>query len=646
MNSKYEHLFQPIQVGPMRLKNRITSAPLGTFLADRGLSELSMAEWARPRARGGAALINIGTCITNRVLPPGPDYCISVGNDITINWLSRVVETIHAYDAKVGIELFPLHKEPGVNFDERDKLGVKQVEIDPTGLSMGDIHELIEDYALAAERVMRAGADSVLFHGAHAFIPAAFFSKEWNERHDEYGIDTFENRMRFTVECLDAIRAKIGNNLAIECRISWTDMTPKSPTFGEIVEFVKGIEDKIDMLHVTKGQLGIHRLGPYIFPAAYLDHGINIGAAARLKKELKIPVAVVGAITIDQAEEAISSGLVDVVAMARAITADRDLPNKARRGQEDRIRPCIRCNHCINRSHNFFLPPYCSVNPEECKEVQYMNYPAPEKPQRVAVVGGGPAGMEAARVAARRGHDVTLFEKTARLGGMLNVGTTASFKEDLRKYLEWSVRETLRDDRIRVRMAVEATPEMIRAEGFETVIVAIGSSPVIPEFTARYPEKVAWVGDVEEGRKRVGNNVVIAGAGMTGCEAALSLAKNGRKITIIDMLKEDQVCRGGTKINKFALLDLLEKAGVRFRMETKLLDVTETGILVESADGTPFEMECDSLVLSLGVTQNLTLADTFKDAAMDYVVIGDCTTKHGTLYNATNTAFAAAMNIG
>lgn len=646
MNRKYQHLFQPIQVGPMRLKNRITTAPLGTFLADRGIAELSMAEWARPRARGGASLINIGTCITNRVLPPGPDYCISLGNDITINWLSRVVETIHAYDAKVGIELFPLHKEPAVNFDERDKMGAKQVEIDPTGLTIDDIHELIEDYALAAERVMKANADSVLFHGAHAFIPAAFFSKEWNERHDEYGIDTFENRMRFTVECLDAIRAKIGNNLAIEYRISWTDMTPKAPTFEEIVEFVKRIEDKIDMLHVSKGQLGIHRLGPYVFPAAYLDHGINIEAAAKLKKELKIPVAVVGAVTLDQAEEAIGSGSVDLVAMARAITADRDLPNKARRGQTDRIRPCIRCNHCINRSHNLFLPPYCSVNPEECKEVQYTNYPAPERSQKVAVIGGGPAGMEAARVAARRGHDVTLFEKSGRLGGMLSVATKASFKGDLKEYLEWSVRETLRDDRVRVRMAVEATPEMIGAEGFETVIVAIGSSPVIPDFAARYPEKVAWVGDVEEGRKQVGDNVIIAGAGMAGCEAALSLVQEGRKITIIDMLKEDQICHGGTKINKFALLDLLEKASVVIRAETKLIEVTDQGILVEGPDGKQFEMACDSLVLSLGVRQNLALADRFRDAALDCVAIGDCATEHGTLYNATSTAFAAAMNIG
>jgi 2-enoate reductase len=645
MNRKYEHLFRPIQIGPMRLKNRITSAPLGTFLADRGIAELSMAEWARPRARGGASLINIGTCITNRVLPPGPDYCISLGNDITINWLSRVVETIHAYDAKVGIELFPLHKEPAVNFDERDKMGAKQVEIDPTALTIDDIHELIEDYALAAERVMKAGADSVLFHGAHAFIPAAFFSKEWNERHDEYGMDSFENRMRFTVECLDAIRAKIGHDLAIEYRISWTDMTPKSPSFDEIVEFVKRIEDKIDMLHVSKGQLGIHRLGPYVFPAAYLDHGINIEAAARLKKELKIPVAVVGAVTLDQAEEAIGSGLVDVVAMARAITADRDLPKKARRGQEDRIRPCIRCNHCINRSHNLFLPPYCSVNPEECKEVQYMNYPAPEVLRKVAIIGGGPAGMEAARVAARRGHDVTLFEKTNRLGGMLKVATTASFKDDLKKYLEWSVRETMRDGRIKVRMEVEATPEMISAEGFETVIVAIGSSPVIPDFAVNHV-KVAWVGDVEDGRRQVWNDVIIAGAGMTGCEAALSLANRGKKITVIDMLKEDRICHGGTKINRFALLDLLEKAGVQFRIETKLIGMTEKGILVEGADGRQFEMECDSLVLSLGVRQNLALADQFGETGADYTVIGDCAVAQGTLYNATSTGFAAAMNIG
>jgi NADPH-dependent 2,4-dienoyl-CoA reductase/sulfur reductase-like enzyme len=275
-----------------------------------------------------------------------------------------------------------------------------------------------------------------------------------------------------------------------------------------------------------------------------------------------------------------------------------------------------------------------------------MNYPAAGRVQKVAVIGGGPAGMEAARVAAARGHDVTLFEKTAKLGGMLKVATTASFKEDLKKYLEWSVRETLRDNRIKVRMGVEATPEMIGAEGFDTVIVAIGSSPVIPDFAGQFPERVVWVGNIGERRWQAGNCVVIAGAGVAGCEAALSLARSGTKVTVIDMLKEDQICHGGTKINRFALLDLLKEAGVVFCTETKLIGVTERGILAEGPDGGRYEMECDSLVLSLGVRQNIEAADPFRNVAMDCVVIGDCATEQGTLHNATSTAFAAAMNIG
>ena len=178
-----------------------------------------------------------------------------------------------------------MHKEPAVNFDERDKIGAKQVEIDPTGLTIDDIHELIEDYALAAERVMKAGAELSPVSRCACVYPCGLLFQGMERKARRIRYRRLENRMRFTVECLDAIRPKIGNNLAIEYRISWTDMTPKAPTFEEIVEFVKRIEDKIDMLHVSKGQLGIHRLGPYVFPAAYLDHGINIEAAGKLKKE-------------------------------------------------------------------------------------------------------------------------------------------------------------------------------------------------------------------------------------------------------------------------------------------------------------------------------------------------------------------------
>jgi 2,4-dienoyl-CoA reductase-like NADH-dependent reductase (Old Yellow Enzyme family)/thioredoxin reductase len=641
----YKNLLKPIQLGNLELKNRIGFAPTYSFLASHdNRITWTLIEWMRPLAAGGASLVVLGTGFINAEMPEEAHSVPWLGDDSCIIQMSQLFDTIHAYDCKAGIELVPMGKnvEP---FDERDKKGKPQVEVDPTELTHDEILEMIEWYGLAAERVLKAGGDMIVVHGAHAQPPAAFFSKVLNHRHDEYGCDTFENRSRFAVKVLQSIRRRVGNQLAIDYRISGDDMEENAPTMEELLHFAQLIEDKIDSLHVSKGQLAVHKLTPYVFPPMYFERGTNVAYAEQFKKVMKIPVSCVGGMDIDVAEKAIGEGRIDMVNFSRPLLADPQIPNKVKHGKADEIRPCVRCNTCIHRAHNFFLPIRCAINPTLGREMLFKGYPTPISSKKVAVIGGGPAGMEAAKTAADRGHRVTLYETSNVLGGTLNLGSTPEFKKDIKRYVGWAVRTTLNNENITVKLATKATPEMIKEGKFDVAIIAIGSDPIIPAFAKNYGNKVVWVGDVGSGLAETGNTVVIAGAGMAGMETAVSLARKGKKVTLIDMLKASEAGSGGSKMNIIALHNMLEEEGVQTIDQTKMEGITKVGIEVHNANGEKYELPCDTLVLSLGVRPRKDLAKTFKDCATDVILVGDCCTEQGTLFNATRTAFDAAMTI-
>ncbi len=639
--SDYQNLLQPLRTKRMELKNRILFSPTYPFFctADNHINR-ELIEWVRGLAAGGAACVAVGTGSITPI-PYGitlPD----LSNDSCINQLTQMFDTVHAYDCKAGIELVPIGGETET-FDERDKKGMPQIEISPDNYDNAGVKEMIGQYIDAAVRVQKAGGDYVVIHGAHLQPPAAFFSKLYNHRHDEYGCDSFENRCRFTVEILDGIRAAVGDALAIEYRISGTDMMEGSPEMPELIEFVKVIEDKIDWLHVSRGQLAVHKLTPYVMPPLYFERGFNLPYAEQFKKALHIPVSCVGGMDYKVASQAIADGKIDLVSMSRPLLADHEIARKLKRGKADEIKPCIRCNTCIHRTHNGFLPVRCAINPTLGREMLWMNYPAPEGSRKVAVVGGGPAGMEAARTAAKRGHKVTLYEKQDKLGGALNLAAASEMKADIRRYIEWSVRMVERDESITVKLNTEATPAALKAESYDAVLVAVGSEPLIPDFLKGNP-KAVWVGDVDMGNVTVGDTVIIAGAGMTGMECAVDLSRQGKKVTLIDMASADKIGTGGAKMNILALREMMELRGVEILPETRLEAVTDRGITV-TRNGETMEMPCDTLVLSLGVRARTELARSFADCAPEVVYLGDCNTRQGTIFNATRTAYDAAMAI-
>jgi 2,4-dienoyl-CoA reductase-like NADH-dependent reductase (Old Yellow Enzyme family)/thioredoxin reductase len=641
--SKYPHLFQPIKIGKLFLKNRIANAPTYNFLAsyDNHITREGI-EFSKPVGRGGAATVTLGSGFINRTLPPAAHHIVGLNDDWVVTYLSEWCEAVKRHGARACVELVPIASYFGAH-EVESSVGIP-MEIDCNLLSLDELKGFIADYAKSARNVLTAEGDMVLVHGAHCQLPALLFSKVFNKRTDQYGPQSFENRCRFAVDLLDAIRAEVGDKLAIEYRISAIDMVPGSPEIEEVIEFAKVIQDKIDLLHVSRGNLAINKLTPFILPPSYMDHGINIEYAAQFKKALHVPVSVVGAVTLEQAEEAIASGKVDMVALCRQLLADPETVMKAERGQENEVRPCIRCNTCIGRSHFGSKPPRCAVNPRLGRELDYESRPVQQKKKKVVVVGGGPAGLEAARTLAERGHEVVLFEKAPHLGGLLYNATKSPLKTDLKEYLEWSIRMTAGKRNIHLRVATEATSKLVADEKPDALILAMGGSPVIPILTYQDAAKVIWVGDIDNDNVRIGSNVLIAGAGLTGCETALRFLQAGRKVTLVDALPKEGLGSGSSPINAYAIFDILAESNVELRTQTKLVDVMPDYAVVVK-DDIQEQLAFDTLILSLGTRVDSEIINRFRNVTAECYVVGNSNGKSGTVWNAATSAFDAAMAI-
>ena len=637
----YDHVLSPIQIGPVRFKNRVSCSPMWpSFATGDGHANQELYEWVRDIVKGGAACVNIGCGCVNRDLPPFVTHLIRLAEEGTVNELMTLTDLAHMYNARIGMELFAINMNAG-SFANRDK-GAKKVvvELDPTDMTKDEIHAYIEDFANGAERAMRCGFDSLIVHGAHGQLPGCFLSKLINGRTDEYSCETIENASRFSRELLQAIREKVGNSMAIEYRINCSDMIPGSPTIEETIAFLKQIEPYIDLVHVSRGMHSMQDLVPYTDPPIYYPHGINLDLAAQIRAGIDTPVTCVGGVTLEQAEEYIAAGKIDMVSMARGLLADPFMIKNAMHGCPEKTRPCVRCNQCINKTHYYLAPIRCSVNAELGMGTLYMNV-GPATPKKIAVIGGGAAGLEAARTASKRGHTVTLFEKNDYLGGVLNMAAGPDFKADIKRYLEWSIRTAEEDPNITILKNVEVTPDTIRASDFDAVIVAIGSKPIIPGFTQGNP-KIVWVGDVEMGRVEVGKDLVIVGAGLTGCESALALSREGKNVTLVDMIPEENFGRGGAMFNQIAMKNLLKESDVKFRGGMKLVTVEDEAVFEDANTGEKVTFPCDQVVLSLGVRPDAELVESFADVCPEVVWIGDCNTRVGTLYNAVHTAHEAA----
>lgn len=629
--TEYADVFKPIRIGPILLKNRIGVAPAAPFLAShtKGVSPEFYA-YTENLARSGAALITLGVTDVGPGVNTGA-RTMSAGNDLYLPDLGEIADCIHIHDAAAGIELVY----------SRYMLMPADKVVNQT--STEEVEAIIDCFAQAAGRARRAGFDVVMIHGGHGNVPAMFFNEKINKRSDRFG-GSFEGRCRFGVELLDAVRKAVEGKLAIEYRISAEEILPGMTTIEQTLDYARVIQHQIDLLHVSRGMLEVTELLPYINVPLYLPRGINLPYAARFKRELEVPITVVGGFDLTLAQQAIAAGEVDMVSMIRTVLADTDCVEKARLGMGKKIRPCIRCNTCIDRTHTDRVAIQCAVNPILGRETRFEKGMA-TRPKRVAIIGGGVAGLEAARVCARRGHIVDLYEKQDRLGGLFNMACSAKFKQELRTYLDWSIQDVELNNDISIHLNTEITPEQIRSIKPDALVIAVGAKAITPRFSASDSGKVVWVGDVECGCKPVGDTVVIAGAGVTGLECALELSNAGKKVTLVDLLPRAQIGVGGTTINLILLFDLLKDNGVELICQSRVLDIDDNGVLIESTDGTQKILPCDTAILSLGFKPDPEALSPLMGLIEPTYLIGDCSPRGGTLHRATRSAFEKCMQI-
>ncbi|MFZ2711510.1 MAG: bilirubin reductase, long form [Gemmiger qucibialis] len=637
-------ILQPIEVGGQTFKNRIMFPPLTTGYEKNGMiSEQDMGFYTR-LAKGGVGYIVMGDVAPINSFSPTP----KLFDDSQIPAFKALADSVHAYGTKLGVQLFhPEYDVDAINslfmqkkFDEMRQRLHHDMMFFTDEVSEEMLMAIIDKMCACAVRAQKAGVDVIQIHGDR--LNGCLCSTRMNHRTDKFG-GSLENRVRFARMLTRAIRKAVPD-MVIDYKLSI--VTPQRGKGGideaDAVQFAQWlVEDGVDMLHVAQAN-HTGNMADTIPPMGVQPYGFFVKIAGDIKKAVNVPVSAVGRIVdAEMAARVIESGMADMVAMGRPLLADPDWGTKIAAGKACDIRRCISCNKgCTDAIQNRqFLS--CVLNAENGYENTRSIQPAAQK-KKIAVLGGGPAGLEAARVAALRGHDVTLFEKTTTLGGQLNIACVPPRKEEMRRAAQDLIHAVCNAG-VHLCMGQTRTAEQLKDAGFEAVINAVGAHSAAPRIPGIDSVNVADAWKVLAGEQQVYGTVAVIGGGMVGCETAEYLAARGCKVSVIEMM--DKIAAGESTTILPTLLENYKTYGVEQYPSHKVKEFRMDAVVCENKDGAEVTIPCDYIVLAMGARSNEFDAAALEAASIPVYSIGDAAGKAADISNAIRTGYDTACQL-